>query len=73
MVNLLPLGDDERVTNVLPLPEDESEWDKLNIVFATEQGMVRRNSMDAFTNVPSNGKYAMGFVEGSGDRLIGVC
>ena len=72
MVNLLPLGDDERVTNVLPLPEDEGEWSKLNIVFATEQGMVRRNSMDAFTNVPSNGKYAMGFVEGSGDRLIGV-
>ncbi len=72
MVNLLPLGDDERVTNVLPLPEDEAEWAKLNIVFATEQGMVRRNSMDAFTNVPSNGKYAMGFVEDSGDRLVGV-
>ncbi|MGB3796355.1 MAG: DNA gyrase subunit A [Alteraurantiacibacter sp.] len=72
MVNLLPLGDEERVTNVLPLPEDESEWDALNIVFATEQGMVRRNSMDAFTNVPTAGKYAMGFVEDSGDRLIGV-
>ncbi|NVD43841.1 DNA gyrase subunit A [Qipengyuania atrilutea] len=72
MVNLLPLGEDERVTNVLPLPEDEEDWAALNIVFATEQGMVRRNSMDAFTNVPSNGKYAMGFVEGSGDRLIGV-
>ncbi|WP_374405750.1 DNA gyrase subunit A [Pelagerythrobacter sp.] len=72
MVNLLPLSDEERVTNVLPLPEDENEWSRLNIVFATEQGMVRRNSMDAFTNVPSNGKYAMGFVEGSGDRLIGV-
>ncbi|QIG52901.1 DNA gyrase subunit A [Altererythrobacter sp. BO-6] len=72
MVNLLPLGEEERVTNVLPLPEDENEWATLNIVFATEQGMVRRNSMDAFTNVPTNGKYAMGFVEGSGDRLIGV-
>ncbi|MXO95693.1 DNA gyrase subunit A [Erythrobacter aquimaris] len=72
MVNLLPLGDEERVTNVLALPENEDEWSKLNIVFGTEQGMVRRNSMDAFTNVPSNGKYAMGFVEGSGDRLIGV-
>lgn len=72
MVNLLPLGDDEKVTNVLPLPEDESEWDKLNIVFATKNGMVRRNSMDSFANVPSNGKYAMGFIEGSGDKLIGV-
>ncbi len=72
MVNLLPLGDEERVTNVLPLPEDEASWETLNIVFATEQGMVRRNSMDAFTNIPTAGKYAMGFVEGSGDRLIGV-
>jgi len=72
MVNLLPLGDDERVTNVLPLPEDEATWSNLNIVFATEQGMVRRNSMDAFANIPTAGKYAMGFVEGSGDRLIGV-
>jgi len=72
MVNLLPLGEDEKVTNVLPLPEDEAEWEKLGIVFATHQGMVRRNSMDAFANVPTNGKYAMGFVEGSGDKLIGV-
>ncbi|MEM6493848.1 MAG: DNA gyrase subunit A [Pseudomonadota bacterium] len=72
MVNLLPLDEDEAVTNVLPLPEDEADWEKLGIVFATHQGMVRRNSMDAFANVPSNGKYAMGFVEGSGDRLIGV-
>ena len=72
MVNLLPLGEDEYITNVLPLPEDEAEWAELNIIFATANGMVRRNSMDAFTNVPSNGKIAMGFVEGSGDRLIGV-
>ena len=72
MVNLLPLAAEERVTNVLPLPEDEAEWAGLNIVFATEQGMVRRNAMDAFANIPTAGKYAMGFVEGSGDRLIGV-
>jgi DNA gyrase subunit A len=72
MVNLLPLSEGENITNVLPLPEDEAEWANLNIVFATAQGMVRRNSMDAFTNVPSNGKFAMGFVEGKNDRLIGV-
>ncbi|WOE76630.1 DNA gyrase subunit A [Alterisphingorhabdus coralli] len=72
MLNMLPLQEDETITNVLPLPEDEGEWENLNIIFATEQGMVRRNSMDSFTNIPSNGKYAMGFVEDSGDRLIGV-
>jgi DNA gyrase subunit A len=72
MVNLLPLSEGENITNVLPLPEDEAEWADLNIVFATALGMVRRNSMDSFTNVPSNGKFAMGFVEGKNDRLIGV-
>jgi DNA gyrase subunit A len=72
MINLLPLAEGESITNILSLPEDENEWASLNIVFATAQGMVRRNSMDAFTNVPSNGKMAMGFVEGKNDRLIGV-
>ena len=41
-------------------------------MFATAKGNVRRNSMDAFANIPSNGKYAMRFEEGSDDRLIGV-
>ena len=72
MVNLLPLSEGENISNVLPLPENEEEWADLNIIFATARGMVRRNSMDAFINVPSNGKIAMGFVEGKNDRLIGV-
>ena len=72
MVNLLPLSEGEVITNVLPLPEDEGEWGNLHIVFATARGMVRRNSMDAFTNVPSNGKIAMRFDDESDDRLIGV-
>ena len=73
MVNLLPLEAGETISTVLPLPEDEGEWGKLHVMFATAQGSVRRNSMDAFTNVPSNGKIAMKF-EGvdADDRLIGV-
>ncbi|MBB3879657.1 DNA gyrase subunit A [Sphingomonas pseudosanguinis] len=72
MVNLLPLAPGEVISTVLPLPEDEAEWGKLHVMFATAKGAVRRNSMDAFTNVPSNGKIAMRFEEGSEDRLIGV-
>ncbi|NNC48017.1 MAG: DNA gyrase subunit A [Sphingomonas sp.] len=76
MVNLLPLSEDEKITTILPLPQDEGEWGGLHIMFATEGGTVRRNSMDAFTNVPSNGKIAMKFDEGPDgkpdDRLIGV-
>ncbi|MEH3102013.1 DNA gyrase subunit A [Sphingomonas adhaesiva] len=73
MINLLPLEQGETISTVLPLPEDEAEWGKLHVMFATARGSVRRNSMDAFTNVPSNGKIAMKFEgEDADDRLIGV-
>ena len=73
IVNLLPaLDKDETIATVLPLPEDEAEWGKLHVVFATARGNVRRNSMDLFTNIPSNGKFAMRFEDDSDDRLIGV-
>ncbi|MBL0966444.1 MAG: DNA gyrase subunit A [Blastomonas sp.] len=72
MVNLLPLAQGETIRTVLPLPEDEDTWADLHVMFATANGTVRRNSMDAFTNVPTNGKIAMRFDEGSDDRLIGV-
>jgi DNA gyrase subunit A len=72
MVNLLPLAEGETISTVLPLPEDEAEWKDLHVVFATAKGSVRRNSMDAFANVPSNGKFAMRFEDGDDDCLIGV-
>jgi len=72
MVNLLPLAEGETISTVLPLPENEEEWKNLHVIFATAHGSVRRNSMDAFANVPSNGKFAMRFDEDATDRLIGV-
>jgi DNA gyrase subunit A len=86
MVNLLPLAEGETISTVLALPEDETEWGKLHIMFATAHGTVRRNSMAAFTNIPTAGKIAMRFgtveeLETSDDndeqadptdRLIGV-
>lgn len=72
IINLLPLAPGETISTVLPLPEDLSEWSRLHVMFATQRGLVRRNAMDAFTNVPSNGKIAMRFEEGSEDKLIGV-
>jgi DNA gyrase subunit A len=61
MVNLLPLAEGECISTVLALPEDEAEWDGLHIMFATARGTVRRNSMGAFTNIPTAGKIAMKF------------
>ncbi|MGI8612125.1 MAG: DNA gyrase subunit A [Sphingomicrobium sp.] len=81
MVNLLPLAEGEIISTVLPLPEDESEWGGLHIMFATARGTVRRNSMDAFTSIRTAGKRAMRFgeteseegeEENANDRLIGV-
>ncbi len=63
-VNLLPLSDGETISTVLPLPEDEGEWDGLHIMFATARGTVRRNPMSAFKNIPTAGKIAMKFGDG---------
>ncbi len=72
MVNLLPLAAGETISTVLPLPEDEDRWGDLHVMFATANGTVRRNSMDAFANVPTAGKIAMRFEDDNPDRLIGV-
>ncbi len=70
LVNLLPdLGGDE-VTAVLPLPQDESLWDSLHLVFATAAGNVRRNRLSDFRNVRASGLIAMKL--DADDRLIGV-
>ena len=72
MLHMLPLAAGETITTVLPLPEDEADWSKLHVMFATAQGSVRRNSMDAFTNIMSNGKLAIRFEDDDDDRLIAV-
>ncbi|MEL6111860.1 MAG: DNA gyrase subunit A [Pseudomonadota bacterium] len=69
-VNLLPLGADERVTNILPLPEDEGAWESLHVLFATRSGGVRRNKLSDFQRVNRNGKIAMKLDED--DEIIGV-
>jgi DNA gyrase subunit A len=70
MVNLLPLAEGERITTILALPENDTEWDKLNVVFATKSGGVRRNQLSDFAQVNKNGKIAMKLAEGDG--IIGV-
>jgi len=70
LVNLLPdLGGDE-ITAVLPLPQDETLWENLHLVFATASGNVRRNRLSDFRNMRASGLIAMKLDEG--DHLIGV-
>ncbi|MBC6444327.1 MAG: DNA gyrase subunit A [Alphaproteobacteria bacterium GM202ARS2] len=70
MMNILPLAANEYITSLLPLPEDESQWQGRSIVFATAQGMVRRNQLSDFTKIMAKGKKAMK-LKGD-DELVGV-
>ena len=68
--NLLPLDGGERITSILPLPEDEAAWERLDVMFATTTGGVRRNKLSDFVNVNRAGKIAMKLDEGQ--HIVGV-
>ncbi|MBM3520367.1 MAG: DNA gyrase subunit A, partial [Alphaproteobacteria bacterium] len=70
LINLLPLAQDERITTILPMPEDEASWGSLNLMFATRSGHVRRNELSDFESINRSGKIAMK-LEG-GDQIAGV-
>lgn len=70
LINILPLEAGERITSIMPLPEDESTWQTMDIMFATQSGNVRRNSLADFIEVRQNGKIAMKLDEGDG--IVGV-
>jgi DNA gyrase subunit A len=69
--NLLPLQQDERITTIMPLPEDEAQWEKLDVMFATTRGTVRRNKLSDFAQVNRAGKIAMK-LEDEGDAILAV-
>ncbi len=73
LVNLLPLDPGERITSILPLPEDEDTWADLDVMFATTRGTVRRNKLSDFAQVNRNGKIAMKLDEGDGIVDVQVC
>lgn len=70
LMNIFPMYEDEKINEVMTLPDNEDSWDNLNIVFATDKGGIRRNSLDDFKSVQSNGKIAMK-LKGD-DKIIGV-
>ena len=57
--NLLPIDSQSYVSSIMPLPENEEEWTNLNIIFITKLGKIRKNNLDDFRNIQSNGKIAM--------------
>jgi DNA gyrase subunit A len=73
LVNMLPLQQDERITTIMPLPEDEGTWDKLDVMFATASGYVRRNKLSDFVQVNRNGKIAMKLEPGDAIVHVQIC
>jgi DNA gyrase subunit A len=70
MINLLPLAVGERITTIMPMPEDPATWATMNIMFATRSGDVRRNELTEFESINKSGKIAMKLEDG--DMIAGV-
>jgi len=70
LFNLLPLKSHQSISSIMPLPENESEWKKLYVIFATSKGKIRKNSLEDFANIQSTGKIAMKLDDD--DKIIGV-
>ena len=68
--NILPLKSHHAISSIMPLPEDETEWKKLMVIFATSKGNVRKNTLEDFANINNSGKIAMKLDQD--DKIIGV-
>jgi DNA gyrase subunit A len=73
MINILPLEQGERITTIMPLPEDESTWGNLDVMFATTGGNVRRNKLSDFVDVRRSGIIAMKLDENEAIVDVQIC
>jgi DNA gyrase subunit A len=73
LINILPLEQGELVTTVMPLPDDESTWAELDVMFASTRGTVRRNKLSDFVDVRRSGIIAMKLDEGEAILDVQKC
>ncbi|MEP9377660.1 DNA gyrase subunit A [Aquabacter sp. CN5-332] len=73
LINILPLESDERITSIVPLPEEADAEGRIQIMFATTGGTVRRNALADFSQVNRNGKIAMKLEEGDAIASVQLC
>jgi DNA gyrase subunit A len=73
MINILPLGAGETITSIMPLPEDETTWVNLDVMFASTKGTVRRNKLSDFVDVRRSGIIAMKLADGEGIVGVQIC
>jgi DNA gyrase subunit A len=73
LINILPIEQGELMTSILPLPEDETTWANLDVMFSTTKGTVRRNKLSDFVDVRRSGIIAMKLADGEGIVDVQVC
>jgi DNA gyrase subunit A len=70
LFNILPLKNHQSISSIMPMPENETESKNYQIIFATAQGKVRKNSLEDFLSINASGKIAMKL--DSNDKIVGV-
>ncbi len=70
LFNILPLKNHQSISSIMPFPDDESDLKNYQIVFATAQGKIRKNSLEDFSSINTSGKIAMKL--DSNDKIVGV-
>ena len=69
LFNILPLKSHQSISSIMPFPED-SELKNYQIVFATANGKIRKNSLEDFSSINTAGKIAMKL--DNNDKIVGV-
>ncbi len=70
LFNILPLKNHQSISSIMPFPDNESEMKDYQIVFATAQGKIRKNSLEDFSSINAAGKIAMKLE--TNDKIVGV-
>ncbi|MBM3631090.1 MAG: DNA gyrase subunit A [Alphaproteobacteria bacterium] len=70
LFNILPLKNHQSISSIMPMTDDETQIKDYQIIFATSQGKVRKNSLDDFVSINASGKIAMKL--DTNDKIVGV-
>lgn len=70
IVNLLELGEDEKIAAILPIASFEDESNAKTILMVTKQGRIKKTSLQEFNKPLRKGKKALTINEG--DEIIGA-
>ncbi len=70
LFNILPLKSHQSISSIMPMPDEDTDSKSYQIIFATAQGKVRKNSLEDFSSINASGKIAMKL--DNNDKIVGV-